>query len=69
MLAFIEEFGFQAGLFCVISQSIKVYIEPIKRFAEYILVLHLIIYLTVIVVSQVNHHTSVLLFIEILQIA
>ena len=30
MLAFIEEFGFKAGLFCVMGQGIEVHIEPVE---------------------------------------
>lgn len=63
MLAFIEEFGFEAGLFCVIGESVEIHIKPIERFTQYVLVLHLIVDLTIIIVSKIDHHAAVLLFI------
>ena len=69
MLAFIEEFGFKAGLFCVMGQGIEVHIEPVERLSLYILILHLIVDLAVIVACQVYLKAAVFFLIEILEVA
>ena len=69
MLAFIEEFGLEAGLFCIIGEGVKIHIEPVERLTKNILVLHLVVYLTIIIISQIDHHTSVFFLIQIAEVA
>lgn len=69
MLTFIEEFGLEAGLFCIIGEGIKIHIEPVERLTKNILVLHLVVYLTIIIISQIDHHTSVFFLIQIAEVA
>ena len=68
MLAFIEEFGLEAGLFCIIGQGVKIHIQPIERFSLYILILHLIVDLTIIVIGKVYHEASILFLIKIFEV-
>ena len=64
-----DQFGREAGLLRVECKGVEVDIEPVERFPEDVLVLHLIVQLAVVIVCQIDHEAAVLFLEEIAQVA